>query len=165
MNHPSLSVFSLYEVFFLCFWLFSSLTPQLYFCIFFYEGTASIPSEGSSLAYLVGITFLYQSPSYFSYLWGFCLFWFLNNGCTFAKAFIDLSTAGNARVFFNAPDLWIALWAWGTAPCSGWITDCSGSIYFSKLMWTVPNLGAVRYNFCGRKAIIFADSLCSGIVH
>lgn len=113
------------------------------------------------------LNFLYQSLSYFSCLQGFCLVWFLNNCSTFAKAFIDLSTPGNSPLFFffNAPDLWIALWAWGTAPCCGWITDCSGFIYFSKLTWTVLNLGAVRYNFCRRKAVIFADSLCLGIVH
>lgn len=57
---------------------------QLYFCIFFYEGTANIPGEGSFFPYLEGITFplsvsfLFQLSSgflsglVFKQLWHIC---------------------------------------------------------------------------------------------
>lgn len=164
------SCFILYIWSFFIFWLFLSLTLQLYFCIFFQEGAASTPGRAPRIAHLVGILFPLSVSSLFQLsLVGF-FFWFFFVCSGFkhllhvCKRFYGPLHTRKLPSFF-CPDLWIALWAWGIAPCCGWITNCSEFIYFSNLMWTVANLDAVRYNFCRRKSIIFADSLCLRIVH
>lgn len=145
MNHPGFSLFSSSEVFFI-FWLFLSLTLQLYFCIFFFRKEQPVlQGRAPCFAYLVGILFPLSVSSLFQLSLGFfspvLVFKLLLHIC---KGFYGPLHTGKLPSYFNAPGLWIALWAWGTAPCCDWITSYSEFIYFSKLMWTVANLGAVR---------------------
>lgn len=94
------------------------IDPSALFLHFLNEGTTSIPGEGSSCAYLIDIAFPLSVCFLFQLSLGLL-------SCTFAKAFIDLSTPGDFPLFLRP---WLV-----NSPLS--LRECTTLCLHYRLQW------------------------------